>query len=99
MTSKLQNLIIILGFLIVAGLGYYLYVQNSNGSLRLSNKSISTQAAAESAEFLQKLNSLKEVSLDGSLFSDSRFQSLVNNRRPVIQENVGRPNPFLDVND
>ncbi len=98
MSSTLQNLVITLGLVIVAGLGYYLYVQNSNGTLSLSSGELSTQASAESAEFLQKLNKLKEVNLDGSIFSDPKFQSLVDNSQPVIEENVGRPNPFLEVN-
>lgn len=97
MSSIIQNIIIVLGLIVVAGLGYYLFSQNASGTLEFVNQPVSSQAVAESADFLQKLNKLKSISLDGSLFSDPRFQSLVNNTQPVIEVNIGRPNPFLET--
>lgn len=97
MSSLIQNLLIVLGLVVVMALGYYLYTQNQMSTLSLSDDPISTQLSAESAMFLRKLNDLKQIELDGSLFSDPRFRSLIDNSTPVIEDPVGRPNPFVEV--
>lgn len=97
MSSLVQNLFIFLGLVVVLALGYYLYTQNEMSSLSLNNDAISTQVAAESAMFLSRLNELKKIDLDDSLFSDPRFRSLIDNSAPVIEDPVGRPNPFVEV--
>lgn len=93
MSSLLQNIIVIGGIVVLLGLGYYLYTQNA--ALDVSNDSaVSTQVAAETADFLRRLNELKAIQLNGTLFSDPRFISLVNFTAPVLVEPVGQDNPF-----
>ena len=99
MSSRVQNLIVVLGLLVVAALGYFLYTQNQNSVLSLGTDVVTTQAALENQDFLNKLNELQAITLDDSLFSDPRFQSFINFRPPVIEESVGRENPFLEVED
>lgn len=99
MSSNLQNLLVLLGLVCIAGLGYYLYTQKQASTLDIEGGTSVSQANVESAAFLQKLNELKEIELNGQLFSDPRFQSLVNNRQPVIEEPVGRANPFISVDN
>ncbi len=93
MSSMLQNLIALLGLLIVAGLGYYLYTQ-SGGSLTNTSVSGTNEAALEAAEFLARLNELQTLNLDDGLFNDPRFRSLTDVRAEVIAIPVGRNNPF-----
>lgn len=97
MSSRLQNLIVIVGLVLISFLGYYLYTQNKASSLDSSNESINTKAALESADFLRKLNELKSLSLDDSILTDPKFQSFVDNRTPLIQKEIGRDNPFLEA--
>jgi hypothetical protein len=93
MSSFIQNTIILGGVLVLIGLGYYLYTEEPAGSSQVSQ-----QVAAESAAFLSRLNQLKAIELDVSLFPDPRFRSLVNYTAPVVSEPVGNPNPFHSNN-
>lgn len=96
MSSRIQNLLIILGLIAVAALGYYLYTQQQASELLVESSLISSEAAAESAELLRRLNEVKQIELDTSVLSDPRFLLLTNNETPVIPDNIGRPNPFLE---
>ncbi len=93
MTTKLQNLFIFLGIIILAGLGYYLVVLNTDS--KLNNDTVNNKVALETSEFLQKLISLQEIKLDGGIFEDARFVTLVDNSEPVIPPPKGRANPFV----
>lgn len=97
MSSTLQNLVAVLGILIIGGIGYYLYIQNANIALDTISAT-SNEASREASEFLSRLNELKSMNLDDSLFNDSRFRSLSIFEIPVVPVSVGRENPFSDVN-
>jgi hypothetical protein len=97
MSSTLQNLIAVLGILIIGGIGYYLYIQNANIALDTVSAT-SNEASREAAEFLSGLNELRAMNLDDSLFNDSRFRSLSIFELPVTPVPVGRENPFSEVN-
>ena len=96
MTPKLQNALIFLGIIAIAGLGYYLYTQKDGTAL--TNIQVDNQAAAETAEFLQRLNELKTISLEGAIFSDERFLTLSDFSQAVIPVPIGRSNPFEETN-
>lgn len=91
MSSFIQNTIILGGILVLVGLGYYIYTSNTQSD---AESEMSAQIAAESADFLRRLNELKAIELNGSIFSDPRFVSLVNYSQPVLSEPVGNPSPF-----
>lgn len=92
MSSTLQNLIAVLGIILVGGVGYYLYVQNS--SLSSTTVTATNEASVQAAQFLSRLNELKTLNLDDSIFNDPRFRSLVDVREDVSPVPVGRQNPF-----
>ena len=92
MSKKLQNIFIILGIVMIAGLGYYLFIQKDGASL--NNNLVNNQAAAETAEFLQRLNELKTIKLEGKILKDQRFTTLVDFSEPVVPVPIGRANPF-----
>jgi len=96
MTSKLQNAFSIIGIIVIAGIGYYLFVQD--GAISLNNLHVDNQAAAETAQFLQRLNELKTIKLEGTILSDQRFISLVDSEQIVVPVQVGRDNPFTPSN-
>jgi len=96
MTSTLQNTFVIIGIIAIAGIGYYLYTEN--GDVSLQNTEVDNQAAAETAVFLQKLNELKSIKLEGAILRDDRFVSLLDLSDIVVPVPVGRDNPFAERN-
>lgn len=93
MSSALQNIILILGIVLIAGLGYYLY--STRGSvLNTESNGVSQQAAAETAVFLDRLHELQRINLDVSVARDPRLRSLRSNRLPLTPLPIGKPNPF-----
>tara|TARA_B100000745_G_scaffold299149_1_gene249307 strand:+ start:1660 stop:1950 length:291 start_codon:yes stop_codon:yes gene_type:complete len=94
MTSALQNLLIIVGILLIAGIGYYLFKQNQEEGLQ--NAQVDNQAAVRSAESLRRLNELQNITLDTTLFSDPRFTSFTSFTNEVAPEPYGKANPFIE---
>jgi hypothetical protein len=92
MMSLLKNLFVIIGLLLVAGLGYYIY--SSQGSLSPVSNEQDLNLEAESADLIRKIDSIKRISIDRSLFSDPRFTNLRSFATPVPVYPVGRSNPF-----
>lgn len=90
--SILKNLFVILGLLLVAGLGYYIY--SSQGSLSPMTNDQDLNLEAESADLIRKIDSIKRITIERSLFSDPRFTNLRSFATPVPVYPVGRDNPF-----
>jgi len=97
MSTIIQNAIVVIGLFVLAGLGYYLYVENSRADLDTSSSITANQASIESANFLRLLAELREIELNVSIFSDSRFQSLRDNTPDVVEVPVGRENPYEET--
>lgn len=96
MSSSLQNLLILVGIIIVAGLGYYLYTQGEGTSLH--NSQVDNQTDINTEQSLSRLRDIQTTSLDGSVFDDPRFTSLISTNNDVIPEPHGKTNPFVDNN-
>lgn len=94
MTSFVKNGLILLGILVIGGLGYYLFVLNSDADLVVSTTTTNAAQLA-SEQFLRELNTIKTVNLSGDLFSDPRFLSLTDFSEPLVEKSVGRNNPFF----
>jgi|GEM_PF-794383 len=92
MSSLIQNIIILGGIIVILGLGYFLYTQNSQ--LDAGSDGFDAQIEAENAEFLRRLNELKAVELNGAIFLDPRFLSFVDFSIPVLPEAIGDSRPF-----
>lgn len=92
MSSLIQNILIVGGVLVILGLGYFLYTQNVG--LESTDAQLSAQLMVESEEFLRRLNELKAIELNGSIFTDPRFISLLNYSVPAQAEAVGNSTPF-----
>lgn len=98
MFSLLKQIFIILALLATAGLGYYLYTQNSGALVDSTNAGGSAGIAVEAASFLSRLNELKAIQIDKDVFSDPRFSYLTDIDATVQPEPVGgRSNPFKDA--
>lgn len=80
----------------IAGLGYYLLTQNQSSAL--NNMQVNSQAAVKTAESLRKVQELETIELDGSFFSDPRFNGLVDLTENIVPVPHGKSNPFVEGN-
>jgi len=92
MSEIIQNIFIIIGFILVAGLGYFMIVQ-SDPDERLREYG---SPDVVSAQFLRQMNVLQTLELDTSVISNQRFQQLRSYRQPVNPLPIGKDNPFTN---
>ncbi len=97
MSSLIKNTLILGGLLVLAGLGYYLFVINSSSVIQVNNEQVSLQAEAETQDFLRRLNELKTIELSSSLFTGTDFLRLVDYTTPIQPQTIGRDDPFKPV--
>jgi hypothetical protein len=82
-------------FLIPFGL-FYLYITLSGSEEPLFGSTQSgSDLSGEGQKFLAKLDELKNLKLDTSLFESTVYKSLVDTTTPPPTEAVGRSNPFI----
>lgn len=96
MTPFVKNGLIILGLLVVGGLGYYLFVMQSDSALTTDTARVN-EAQLAGQQFLSELREIRTYNLSNSLFSDERFRSFVDFTLPVSEQPVGRDNPFAPI--
>ena len=91
MQSLFKNLAFAFSFALLVWLGYIVFFKEDSAVV---NEEATSQAIVEGKEFLSKLQELRELKLDDSLFSDPRFRSLTDHRQTLLDEPYGRENPF-----
>ena len=92
MTKTLQNLFFLLAIVVVGGLGWYIYMQNSQRTL-LPGGSSTVEANVQM--FRQQQVTLRALQLDLQILSRQEFRSLNSVSEPVPQLPRGRTTPFL----
>jgi hypothetical protein len=98
MTSLLKNLVIITFLVAALAVGYYLFIQNNQGSLTAAPGGARDGGAAINAQLqLRQLQELQQIEISGDLFADERFRSLQSFREPVRPAAAGRSTPFLSA--
>ncbi|MEM9336375.1 MAG: hypothetical protein AAGA35_00780 [Patescibacteria group bacterium] len=97
MGNIIQNAVVIVGFLLIAGVGYYLYLQQGELLLDTTNEQLTLQLERDAQTFIARQNELRQIDLQLDLFTDARFESLLSFDRPVPTLPIGRDNPFQPV--
>ena len=97
MSSLIKNLLIALAIAVVIWLGYMFFVKDDSGSGSTTVVRNETGAAQEAEGFKARLQQLNAISFESTVFSDPRFNSLVDFRQELRPEPVGRANPFAPV--
>ena len=99
MSSLLKNILLAFVLAVIAGLGYVLFIrQSDSGTLTASSTAGASGAVKlENQVLLNRLTDLQKMKIDSSLFTDPRFTSLKNFRTELVDEPTGRPNPFSPV--
>ncbi len=91
----MKNLIIILGLVTVGFAGYFMFMQQADPEVSFeSNEAMVESMLANSQLFIERRQNLETVSLNLEIFSDERFTSLKSYDRPIVEQSVGRPDPF-----
>ncbi len=97
MSSLLKNMLFALALAVILWLGYSIFFSEDEAALTAANGAVSSAAARDTQEFLTRLQQLRDIKFDRTIFSDARFQSFVDHRQPIVDEPVGRPNPFAPI--
>lgn len=92
--SKTITAIIVI--LLVLGVGYYLSSRPA-ADMGFDMSLESSNLALQSEKILADIHTLNRITIDGSIFSDATFMSLVDRRVPLTETPTGRPNPFAPV--
>lgn len=93
--KRYKIILIVTGVVLVAVLGYYYWSANGSGNVAaLSSVSGPTQTTSAGQDILNILSQLRQLHIDGSLFSNPAFKSLVDYYIATSSEPIGRPNPF-----
>jgi len=98
MGKTATNLSIVLGLITVAFAGYYIYTQQASTTLLFDDNQQTMQNMLNNTRvFIQHRQALDAVKMDISFFEDERFQSLRSFSTPILEQPVGRQDPFADV--
>jgi hypothetical protein len=94
MKSTNTPALIITLLLVVAGVYWYFFTGSSDEQLPISEITTENQAQTR---FQMLVGELTPISFDTSLFSDARFNALVDLSTPIAPETVGRLDPFAPI--
>lgn len=98
MTSVIKNLIILLGLLTLVFAAYYFYEQQSIGSISFQSSDQSITTLRSQADiFVSRRETMSLITLDVDVVMDPRMNSLQRFSTPIVPKPVGRPNPFLPL--
>jgi len=93
---RYQNILIIIGLVVAAFVAYSLFFTGTPRDA-LTTENIDPTSSAVEQELIGLLLQLRSIELDVSFFSDTRFRSLEDFGQDVVNEPVGRTNPFAPL--
>ena len=99
MSQNIKQIIIAIIIIIVAFFGFqkFFVSPDSNSTTTLVADKTNSAQTVNGQSILVTLNRLNSVTLDGSLFSDKVFVSLVPFERTLEPQVPGRRNPFQSI--
>ncbi len=97
MNQKTKQIIIVIILIIVSFVGYKMFFPANNSIDSLVEDQSENANFVDGQTILVLLNKLNQVVIDESIFSNDIFVSLVSFERPIAEQVVGRPNPFLPI--
>ncbi|MCB9806126.1 hypothetical protein H6775_03125 [Candidatus Nomurabacteria bacterium] len=98
MIRKYKKIIIIVGIAIVLFF-VFLYFTGGSSNTALIKSTVNSPSGAEAigSEIIQALNQIETLKLDGQIFEDPVYRSLVDRSQVLTPEPVGRSNPFAPL--
>lgn len=99
MNKSLTNIIVLVGIIITAVAGYFLFTQDAMQFSTTSNSDQQLQQLLLSSQlFVERSRTLSTIAIDTTLFEDPVFNSLKSYSPPPNEFPVGRTNPFAPAN-
>ena len=98
MDSTVKNIAIVLLLLTFAFIGYYLFIQKDQTELSISGADVSQELFTNVQKYVERRTVLDKVKLDLGILSDNRFRGLVSYTTPIVEQPIGRENPFDKIN-
>jgi hypothetical protein len=104
MTPKLKKIILVILLAIVLFVVYAVFIKKDptntvDGNLITSGGVLSEDARALGNQISQALLRLEQIKLDRNIFTNNIYVTLVDRSEPIIDEPIGRPNPFAPIGD
>ncbi len=98
MTQNIKQIVITIVIIVIAFVGFKMFFSNdeATGVALTADQNINSEFV-DGQTILILLNKLNRVTLDNSIFTNKIFTSLVNFERPISEQAIGRPNPFLPI--
>ena len=94
--SSTKTLIIITVIILAAILAYFYFSGSPTDTTSgLAGDSVTSDASIEATKVLTLLNQTSSLRIDPSLFKSAVYKSLVDHTVSVIEQPVGKPNPFV----
>lgn len=91
----MKNIITVVGLLVVAAAGIYLFTQRDAANLVLNDSArVSDNVLINTQVFIERRVVLESLSIEPAILKDVRFTSLRSYTTPVRPRPVGRENPF-----
>lgn len=94
--KRYQALIGIVAIIIAAFIAYSIFFARP-ATPALTTSSVSEATDPADQQLIALLLTLHSITLDTKLFDDARFTNLKDFGRELVQEPVGRPNPFAPL--
>jgi len=95
MNKSLTNIVVLVGIIVTAVAGYFLFSQNSSPLASSSPSDQQLQQLLMSSQlFVERSRALSEIDMDTTVFDDPVFNSLKSYSPPPNEFPVGRSNPF-----
>lgn len=97
MSPAFKNITTVLIIILVAALGYYLYLQTSEtSSVSGENVHVKPQMIRDTQVFIERRQILERIELDTSIFKNPLFVSYRNFTNPIQSQFEGKDNPFSE---
>lgn len=95
--SSSKSIIIIIAVLVLAGLAYFYFSGDPEDttSLLATDSIASSEATAQATKIIMLLNQTSELKIDPAFFKSAAYKSLVDHTVDVVEQPVGKYNPFV----
>ncbi len=94
--SSIKSIIIFVGIIVLAILGYFYFSGSPKDSAsQLTSSGTPSPATVVATRVLTLLNQTSSLHIDPALFKSAIYKSLVDHTVPVVEQPVGKANPFL----
>lgn len=91
----MKNIITVVGLLVVAAAGIYLFTQRDAATLVLNDSvQVSDAVLASTQVFIERRAVLESLTIEPEILRDARFTSLRSYTTPLRTRPLGRDNPF-----